>query len=68
MQNKEIIQQSLFAINNETNPKKQSNDISENLSIEELKKESERRPRPRKDPNQLIEKINAKGNAGVKND
>ncbi len=58
MQEKKIIQKNLFVINEEINPKKKPNEISDFLTNEELKKESERRPRERNNTNKLIDKNN----------
>ena len=58
MQEKKIIQKNLFVINEEINPKKKPNEISDFLTNEELKKESEKRPRERNNTNKLIDKNN----------
>ena len=57
MQEDSIIQKTLFAINNEPNQSNSPNRISEDLSAEELKKESEKRPRQRKSSANLISKF-----------
>jgi len=56
MQEDFIIQQNLFVINNETNPKISNKEIIEDLSTEKLKKESKKRPRQRKNTINLINK------------
>ena len=48
MQEDTIIQKNLFAINNEHPNQKSSSEIPEDYSTEELKKESQKRPRQRK--------------------
>ena len=48
MEEDTIIQKDLFAINNELKPPISSTQITENLSNEQLKKESQKRPRQRK--------------------
>ncbi|ABM73042.1 putative DNA mismatch repair protein [Prochlorococcus marinus str. MIT 9515] len=57
MQDETIIQKELFAINNELKLPKSSSKISDNLSTEELKKESQRRPRQRKNATNVINKF-----------
>ena len=52
-----IIQKNLFAINNEPILPKGSTQIPEDLSTEELKKESQKRPRQRKNSTNLINKF-----------
>ena len=54
-----IIQKNLFAINNETKHKEDIKEIQEDLSTEELKKESQKRPRQRKSSANLVSNINA---------
>ena len=46
MQEDSIIQKTLFAIDNENNEQKDVTKIPEDLSWEDLKKESQKRPRP----------------------
>ena len=48
MQEDTIIQKNLFAINNEHSNQNSSTVIPQNYSTEELKKESQKRPRQRK--------------------
>ena len=45
MQEDTIIQKNLFAIDNENNEQKEITEIPEDLSWEDLKKESQKRPR-----------------------
>ena len=54
MQEDTIIQKNLFAINNEHSHQNSSTEITEDYSTEELKKESKRRPRQRKNSKNLI--------------
>jgi hypothetical protein len=54
MQEDTIIQKKLFAIGYDNNGPKEITKISENLSLEDLKKESQKRPEQRK--NSLINK------------
>ena len=54
MQEDRIIQKNLFAINNENNEQKEITKIPEDLSWEDLKKESKKRPRQRKNSTNLI--------------
>ena len=54
MQEDSIIQKTLFAIDNENNEQKEITKISEDLSWEDLKKESKKRPRKRKDLTNLV--------------
>jgi len=49
MQEDTIIQKNLFAIDNDNNEQKEITKITEDLSLEDLKKESQKRPRQRKD-------------------
>ncbi len=58
MQEDTIIQKNLFVINNEPQHSKSSTQLSEDLSIEELKKESKKRPRQRKNSTNLINNFN----------
>ena len=53
MQEDSIIQKTLFAIDNENNEQKEIIKIPEDLSWEDLKKESQKRPRQRKNSNNL---------------
>ena len=46
MQEDTIIQKSLFSIVNDNNEQKEITKIPEDLSLEDLKKESQKRPRP----------------------
>ena len=46
MEEETIIQKDLFAINHELKRPNNSSQIPEDLSTEELKKESQKRPRP----------------------
>ena len=57
MQEDTIIQKNLFAIGNENNEQKEITKIPEDLSLEDLKKESKKRPRQRKNSNNLINKF-----------
>ena len=57
MQEDSIIQKTLFAIDNEKNEQKEITQIPENLSWEDLKKESQKRPRQRKNSTNLINKF-----------
>ena len=58
MQEDTIIQKSLFAIDDDKNQKKEIiTKIPEDLSWEDLKKESQKRPRQRKNSNNLINKF-----------
>ena len=57
MQEDTIIQKNLFAIDNENNEPKEISKIPENLSWENLKKESKKRPRQRKNSTNLINKF-----------
>ena len=57
MQEDTIIQKNLFAIGNENNEQKEITKIPEDLSSEDLKKESKKRPRQRKNSTNLINKF-----------
>ena len=57
MQEDTIIQKNLFAIDNDNNEQKEITKIPENLSLEDLKKESQKRPRQRKNSTNLINKF-----------
>ncbi len=58
MQEDTLIQKNLFAIDNEPKQPNSSTQIPEDLSAEELKKESQKRPRKRKNSPNLIHKFN----------
>ena len=68
MQEDTIIQKNLFAINNEPKNSKSSTKLSEDLSTEELKKESQKRPRQRKSSKNLINKFKNGLNTAKEND
>ncbi len=68
MQEDTIIQNDLFAINDELKLPKDSIQIPEDLSTEELKKESQKRPRLRKNSTNLINKFKNDSNSERKND
>ena len=68
MQEDTIIQRDLFAINNELKLPNNSSQINEDLSTEELKKESQKRPRQRKNSSNLISKFKNDSNPIRKND
>ena len=57
MQEDSIIQKTLFAIDNENNEQKDTRKIPEDLSWEDLKKESQKRPRKRKNSTNLENKF-----------
>ena len=57
MQEDTIIQKNLFAIGNENNEQEEITKIPEDLSWEDLKKDSEKRPRQRKNSTNLINKF-----------
>ena len=57
MQEDTIIQQNLFAIHNESKHSNSSKEIPEDLSNKILKEESQKRPRQRKNSNNLISKF-----------
>ncbi len=57
MQEDTIIQKNLFAIDSENNEQKEITKIPEDLSWEDLKKESQKRPRQRKNTTNLINKF-----------
>ena len=57
MQEDKIIQKNLFAIGNDNNEQKEITKIPEDLSLEDLKKESQKRPRQRKNSTNLINKF-----------
>ena len=57
MQEDTIIQKNLFAIGNDNNEQKEITKIPEDLSLEDLKKESKKRPRQRKNSTNLINKF-----------
>ena len=56
MQEDTIIKKNLFAIDNGNKEEKEITKIPEDLSWEDLKKESQKRPRQRKNSNNLINK------------
>ena len=68
MQEDTIIQRDLFAINHELKLPKNSSQIPEDLSTEELKKDSKKRPRQRKNSTNLINKFKNNSNSERKND
>ena len=57
MQEDTLIQKNLFASDNENNEQKEVTKIPEDLSWEDLKKESQKRPRHRKNSTNLINKL-----------
>ena len=57
MQEDTIIQKNLFAIDIEKNEQKEITTIPEDLSWEDLQKESQKRPRQRKNSTNLINKL-----------
>ena len=57
MQEDKIIQKNLFAIGNDNNEQKEVTKIPEDISLEDLKKESQKRPRQRKNSTNLINKF-----------
>ena len=57
MQEEPIIQKSLFPISNENSNLKETNYISDDLTIENLKKESQKRPRSRNNSTNLVNKF-----------
>jgi len=57
MQEDTIIQNNLFALGNDNNEPKEITKIPEDLSLEDLKKESQKRPRQRKNSTNLINKF-----------
>ena len=57
MQEDSIIQNTLFAIDDENNEQKEKTKLSEDLSWEDLKKESQKRPRHRKNSTNLVNKF-----------
>jgi len=59
MQEDTIIQKNLFAIGNDNNEQKEITKIPEDLSWEDLAKESQKRPRQRKNSTNLINKFNS---------
>jgi len=68
MQEDIIIQKDLFTVNDEPKHSKISKNISENLSIEELTKESNNRPRKRKSSSNIISKFKNDLNNDKKHD
>ena len=67
MQEDTIIQKNLFAIVNDNNEQKEITKIPEDLSWEDLKKESKKRPRKRKDSTNLINKFKTDSISNNKN-
>ena len=57
MQEDTIIQKNLFAINYDPDKKSSSKNIPEDLSAEQLKKESKKRPRQRKSSTHIVNKF-----------
>jgi len=57
MQEDTIIQKKLLAIDNENKEQKEITKIPDDLSWEDLKKESQKRPRQRKNTTNLINKL-----------
>ncbi len=68
MQEERIIQENLFAVNNESSKQISPKVINEDLSTEELKKESKKRPRHRKTSTNLVNKFKTNVNLERKND
>ncbi len=68
MQEDTIIQKNLFSINNDPYHPNSSAQINEDLSTDELKKESQKRPRQRKNSKNLINKFKNGLNTERKND
>ena len=68
MQEDSIIQQNLFSVNDESNPKKISKEIVDDLSEKELKKQSQERPRERKSSVNLINQFKTELISESKND
>ena len=68
MEEDTIIQKDLFVINHELKPPNNSSQIPKDLSTEELKKESQKRPRQRKNSTNLINKFKNNSNSERKND
>ena len=64
MQEDKIIQKNLFAIDNENNEQKEITKIPEDLLLEDLKEESQKRPRQRKNSTNLINKFKTEINSG----
>ena len=67
MQEDTIIQKNLFAIGNENNEQKEITNIPEDLSLEDLKNESQKRPRQRKNSTNLINKFKTDSISNNKN-
>ena len=57
MQEDRITQINLFAVNNETDHQIKTSEIHEDLSLQDLKKESQKRPRQRKPSTNLVNKF-----------
>ena len=68
MEEDTIIQKDLFAINHEVKRPNNSSKILDDLSTEKLKKESQKRPRQRKNSTNLINKFKNNSNSERKND
>ena len=68
MQEEEIIQENLFAIKNESYNQISPKVIAEDLSTEELKKDSKKRPRHRGSATNLVSKFKTNVNLERKND
>ncbi len=68
MQEEKIIQENLFAVNNESYNQISPKVITEDLSTEELKKESKKRPRHRGNSTNLVNKLKTNINSERKND
>ncbi len=67
MQEDTIIQKNLFAIDNDTNEQTEIRKIPEDLSLENLKKESKKRPRQRKNAINFINKFKSDLSSNTKN-
>ena len=67
MQEDAIIQKNLFTIDNKENEQKETTKIPEDLTLEGLKKESQKRPRQRKNSTNLINKFKNDLNSNNKN-
>ena len=57
MQEDTIIQKNLFSVDEDTHEEIETKEIPGNLSAEDLKKESQKRPRQRKNTTNLINKF-----------
>ena len=67
MQEDKIIQKNLFAIGNENNDKEEITKVQEDLSWEDLEKESHKRPRQRKNSTNIANKFKTDINSNNKN-